>query len=193
MARIGILGGTFDPPHNGHIAIARAALKELGLDKILFIPAKIPPHKTKQHITSPEHRLNMLRLATSQINGFEVSDIEIKRSGPSFTVDTLEQLHAADPGAKLILIVGADNVTEIEGWYEPETIAGLASIAAAPRGDFPLMGKFADRIIFFSMPPTDISSSDIRNKVNAGRPINGLVPPDVADYIIKHGLYLKNE
>ncbi len=193
MARVGILGGTFDPPHNGHIAIARAALKELGLDKVVFIPARVPPHKTKRIIASPEDRFNMLRLAIDAYPDFEISRIELDRPGPSYTADTLERLRAIDPEAELVLLIGTDNVSEIEGWHEPERIATLATLAAANRPGFVPGGKYADKVAYFDMPPTDISSTEVRNRIRADKPITDLVPPDVESYIIKRRLYIKNE
>lgn len=193
MARIGILGGTFDPPHNGHIAIARAALKELGLSRIIFIPAKIPPHKMKRIIASPEHRTAMLRLAVEGYPGFEVSDIELGREGPSYTVDTLDELKKLYPDDELLLIIGADNVSEMEGWYQPLRILSLASVAAANRPEFWPSGRFADRVINFWMPPMDVSSTEIRNRLRAGFPVTGMVPSGVEDYIIRNRLYIDHE
>jgi nicotinate-nucleotide adenylyltransferase len=193
LARVGILGGTFDPPHNGHIAIARAALKELGLDKVVFIPARIPPHKTKRIIASPEDRFNMLRLAIDAYPDFEISRIELDRPGPSYTADTLERLRAIDPETELVLLIGTDNVSEIEGWHEPERIATLATLAAANRPGFNPGGKYADRVVYFDMPPMDISSTEVRNRIRADMPITDLVPPEVESYIIKRRLYISNE
>jgi nicotinate-nucleotide adenylyltransferase len=193
LARVGILGGTFDPPHNGHIAIARAALTELSLDKVIFIPARIPPHKTKRIIAAAEDRVNMLQLEIGRYPDFEISRIELDRPGPSYTADTLQELRALYPETELILLMGADNVSEIEGWHEPERIAALAVLAAANRPKFNPGGKYADRVVYFEMPPTDISSTEIRNRIKAQKPITDLVPPEVEDYIIKRGLYVNNE
>jgi nicotinate-nucleotide adenylyltransferase len=190
LTRVGILGGTFDPPHNGHIAIARAALRELRLDKVLFIPARMPPHKSKQIIAPAEDRFNMLGLAIDYKPGLEISRIELDRPGPSYTADTLERLHESYPEAGFVLLIGADNVSEIEGWHEPERIVALSLVAAANRPGFNPGGKYADRVVYFDMPPTDISSTEIRDRIKADKPITGLVPADVEDYIIKHRLYI---
>jgi len=193
LARIGILGGTFDPPHNGHIAIAIAALNELELSKVIFIPAKNPPHKIASILAPAEHRINMLRLAIDGLPDFEVSDIELKREGLSFTADTLEELGALYPHDELVLIIGADNVSEMEGWHQPMRILSLATVAAANRPDFFPAGRLADRVINFWMPPTDISSTEIRNRIRAGLSISGLVTSRVENYILVNKLYLSNE
>jgi nicotinate-nucleotide adenylyltransferase len=193
LARVGILGGTFDPPHNGHIAIAMAALKELRLDKVVFIPARVPPHKTKLIIAAPEDRFNMLRLAIDEYRGMEISRIELDRSGPSYTADTLEKLHIIDPDTEFVLLIGADNVSEIEGWYEPERITALATLAAANRPGYDPGGKYAERVVYFDMPPTDISSTQVRNRVKANKAISDLVSSEVENYIVRHRLYTNNE
>ncbi len=189
MARVGILGGTFDPPHNGHIAIANAALGELGLDKVLFIPVGVPPHKPRQIMASSNDRIQMLRLAIENYSHFEISRIEIDRPGPSYTADTLEQLGALYSETELILIIGSDNISEIEGWHEPDRIFGLATIAAANRPGFTPAGKYVRKIIYFEMPPSEISSTLIREQIKAGKSISEFVPPGVGAYITKHGLY----
>jgi nicotinate-nucleotide adenylyltransferase len=192
LSRIGILGGTFDPPHNGHIAIAKAAVKGLKLDKVIFIPAKIPPHKMRQAMASPADRANMLKLAIIGQSGFEISDLELQRQGPSFTADTLQELHQIYPNDELILLIGADNISEIETWHQPENIFALATLAAANRPGFAPDGKYNSQIIQFEMPPTDISSTEIRRRINTGLPITGLVPKLVEDYIIEYKLYVQS-
>ena len=189
MSRVGILGGTFDPPHNGHIALARAALVELKLDKVIFVPSLIPPHKIKKSIASSEDRMNMLRLAIEGIATFEVSDIELRREGPSFTVDTLTQLRNINPDTEIFLLIGCDNVSEISTWREPDRIAELATIAAANRPGFEPNGQFKDKVLFFDMRPTDISSTAIRDRRKAGESISEMVPAKVQDYIERQGLY----
>jgi nicotinate-nucleotide adenylyltransferase len=189
VARIGILGGTFDPPHNGHIAIAWAALDEFRLAKIIFIPAKIPPHKLKKNIAPQQDRINMLSLAVAGHDKFEISDIELHREGPSYTVDTLTRLHQLYPNDELVLLIGADNVVEMETWREPDKIAALSTIAAVNRPGFTPKGRFADKVVLFEMPPSEISSTDIRKKIRAGLPITGMVPEAVEEYILSHRLY----
>ena len=192
MARIGILGGTFDPPHNGHIAIAEAALKELGLNKIIFIPAGSPPHKTKQPVSSKEDRLEMLRLTIEGKPAYEISDIEISRSGPSYTVDTLHYLNEHYPRDQFYYIIGSDNVSEMETWRLPDEIIQLATVAAANRPGFISSGIFRDKVIYFNMMACDISSTMIRKRVKSDISIKGLVSPAVEEYIKEKGLYLHN-
>jgi len=189
---VGILGGTFDPPHNGHIAIARAALKELRLSKIIFIPALIQPHKAAKTATPAENRINMLRLALTGENKFEISDIELRRKGPSFTVDTLEDLRGSYPADQFFLIIGADNVSEIESWQEPERIFELAAVCAANRPKYEASGRFAREIKYFRMPLVDISSTEIRARIRTGQSVSGMIAPEVERYITDKGLYLND-
>lgn len=189
MARVGILGGTFDPPHLGHIAIANAALEQLNLDKIIFIPASIPPHKMKRTTASPLDRLEMLRLALGKNGRFEISEIEILRDGASFTVDTLEALGKSHPSDQLFLLIGADNVSEIETWRQPERIFELVTVAAANRPGYKPHGKFSSSIIYFTMPPADISSTDIRDRIKSGSSCEEMLPADVSKYIELNNLY----
>lgn len=192
MTRIGILGGTFDPPHNGHLALASAALDELGLNKIIFIPANIPPHKPDLIISPGGDRLNMLRLAIDSIEHFELSDIELRRKGNSYTIDTLSELKKTFSSDELYFIIGADNVIEMEKWHRPNDIFKLAKIAAANRPGYKPEGKFADNVVYFMMPSNDISSTAIRELVGANKSIHEYVPEAVEKYIYKHLLYKAN-
>jgi nicotinate-nucleotide adenylyltransferase len=192
LARIGILGGTFDPPHNGHIAIAEAALKELRLDKIIFIPAGLPPHKTKRPVSSKADRLEMLRLTIKGKRQFEISEIEIDRAGPSYTVDTLRYLCEHNPHDQFFYLIGADNISEMETWRLPNEIIELVTVAVASRPGFTSSGIFRDKVIYFNMTAVDISSTKIRNRVKLNLPIEGLIPLDVEEYIREKGLYLDN-
>lgn len=189
MANIGILGGTFDPPHNGHLALAKNAIKSLDLTKVLFVPSHIPPHKSHQKISSDSDRLKMLALAIADSKIYHISTIELERSGYSFTVDTLRQIKAEYPGDKILFLIGADNISEIESWRSPDEIFKLASVAAFTRPGFKITGKYANKIIYFDMEPLDLSSTDIRNLVRRGESISGLLPKSVAEYISASGLY----
>lgn len=193
MARIGILGGTFDPPHNGHIAIARAALDELNLLKVIFIPANMQPHKNNIEITPAIERIAMLRLAIAGNDKFEISDIELHRDGPSYTVDTLIKLRELYPPDELMLLIGADNVQEMESWFKADEIAELCTIAAVNRPGFTPAGRFIQKMVFFHMSPVDISSTEIRRRLKARHPITGMIPKLVEDYILNHRLYIANE
>lgn len=189
MPRLGILGGTFDPPHNGHMAIAAAALKECRLDKVIFIPAKYPPHKPAGEISSESDRLNMLKLAVDDRSEFEISDLELKRDGISYTIDTLREVKKLFGRFEILFIIGADNIAEMEGWYRPEAILDSATVVAFNRPGFEPAGKYKSRIKMLGMPPVDISSTEIRNKIKTGEDVAGLLPGAVLDYIEKNGLY----
>jgi nicotinate-nucleotide adenylyltransferase len=196
-ARVGILGGTFNPPHVGHLACARQALLELGLDRVLLVPTRIPPHKTAEQDPGPEHRLQMCRLAAAGEDGVEVCDLELRRPGPSYTVDTLKELHERDPGAELSFIVGGDVARTFPEWHEPERILDVARLAVIEREDAgreeitralaPLHP--GERLRFLNMPPIDISSSMVRDRIREGAAIDDLVPLPVARYIAREGLY----
>jgi nicotinate-nucleotide adenylyltransferase len=191
--RIGILGGTFNPPHLGHLVCAQEAYLQLALDRVMLIPARIPPHKPVEDEPGAEHRYELCRCD----GRFEVSDLEIGRSGPSYTVDTLAQLNSQAPDNELFLIVGGDVAAGLRSWREPERVLSLATIAVAKRRgtararvDAALDGLAGgERAEFFRMPRIGISSTDIRRRVRAGEPIAYLTPDPVIDYIAGHGLY----
>jgi nicotinate-nucleotide adenylyltransferase len=195
--RLGILGGTFNPPHLGHLVCAQEAYLQLGLERVLLIPARIPPHKPVDEEPGAEHRLELCRLAVGDDARFEVSDLEIKRDGPSYTVDTLEELHSQAPDSELFLIVGGDVAAGLPRWREPERVLSLSTLAVAkrrgtPRGDIDsaldsLRG--GERTEFFRMPRIGFSSTMVRRRVRAGEPIRYIVPDSVASYINEHRLY----
>lgn len=197
MATIGLLGGTFNPPHVAHLVCAMEARDQLGLDGVRLIPAGIPPHKEAPSDPGAEVRVALCELAAASEPGLEVIRLEVDRAGPSYTVDTLRQLHASAPEDDLIFIVGGDQAHGLPDWRDPEGVLSLARIAVANRGDTSpeairercagLAG--ADRITFFTMPRLDVSSTDIRARAAAGRPIRHLVPGPVADRIAADGLY----
>ena len=203
-AQIGVLGGTFDPIHVGHVAVAHAARRELGLDEVLVIPAAHPPHKPGVPMAPAEDRLAMVELAVADEPGLVASRIELDRSGPSWTVDTLEALHD-DAGARpderdvaLTLILSADAFAGLPTWHEPERLLRLARVAVAPRPgharpsfeDLPShLRELAAATVFLAGPNIDVSATDIRRRVAAGHPIDGLVAPAVARYIEAHHLY----
>ena len=189
-ARLGILGGTFDPIHNGHVLLAQAVSERLPLDRILFVPAADPPHKGDQ-VASAAHRLQMVRLAIDGLDGFEVSCVEIDREGPSYTVDTLRQLSARHEDNDLFLIIGADNIADLSSWYDPEGVLELATVVSGTRAEAAGTGsdRFAHRIQRLPTPAYDISSTDIRQRLQLGLPIRYLVPEAVERYVAEHGLY----
>ena len=204
-ARIGILGGTFDPIHNGHLAIADAARGCLGLDRVIFIPAGRPWLKARSlgQVTDAEHRMAMVRLAIEGCPHFEASSMEVERPGLTYTVDTLAELKARDSGSsgrtEMYLILGMDSMRELRRWHEPERLFEMCVVVAVSRPDtdditpssfehdFPAA---ADRFRLLRGPMLDISATDVRNRVAEGRPIDGRVPASVERYIREHGLYL---
>ena len=199
--RLGILGGTFNPPHLGHLVCAQEAHSQLGLDRVLFVPARIPPHKPVEHEPGPEHRLEMCRLAVAGDGRFAVSDMELQREGPSFTVDTLKALSTQVPQDELVLILGGDIAAGLTEWHEPEQVLELATVAIAERRGTPrdavdrtlaqLTG--GDRARFFAMPRIEVSSTMLRRRVSPGQPIRYFVPDQVEEYIQRHGLYSQKE
>ncbi|MGB0097384.1 MAG: nicotinate-nucleotide adenylyltransferase [Solirubrobacteraceae bacterium] len=195
--RVGILGGTFNPPHFGHLVCAQEAYLQLRLDRVVLIPALIPPHKPIEHEPGAEHRVELCRRAVHGDPRFTVSDLEIRRPGLSYTVDTLTELHSQAPDNKLFLIVGGDVAAGLRDWQEPERVLSLASLAVAKRRgtsrsavDAALHSlRGGERAEFFPMPRIGVSSTMIRRRVRAGEPIKYLVPDAVADYIDRHNLY----
>ncbi len=195
--RLGILGGTFNPPHLGHLVSAQEAYLHLGLDRVMFIPARIPPHKPVEDEPGVEHRLELCRLAVRGDERFAVSDVEVVRDGPSYTVDTLEELTSKAPDSELFLILGGDIAAGLPEWHEPEKVLSLSTLAIAERPGTTrsqiegALGRLrgADRATFFPMPTIDLSSTEIRRRVRAGQPIRYIVPDAVAAYIRDNQLY----
>jgi len=199
---LGILGGTFNPPHLGHLALAGHAREELGLGKVLLMPVHTPPHKTPGVDPGPEHRLRMCELAVAEAEGLEACGLEVERGGASYTVDTLSAIHAKHPDARLSFIVGADTARTLRSWREPRRLLGLASLAVATRTgssreqvlatlrDLGRQGEQASTDVrFLEMEPIELSSSGVRRSAAQGEPIEELVGPAVAAYIAEHGLY----
>jgi nicotinate-nucleotide adenylyltransferase len=195
--RIGVFGGTFNPPHLGHLVCAQEAYVQLGLDLVMLIPVFTPPHKPLEDDPGPEHRLEMCRRAVTGDERFAVSALEISRPGPSYTVDTLQELHAKEPDNELFLILGGDVAAGLPSWREPATVVELATPAVVNRRGTP-RARAAEglselpggaRARFFSMPWIGVSSTMIRRRVKTGLPIRYLVPDAVASYIEAKGMY----
>jgi len=195
--RTGILGGTFNPPHLGHLICAQEAYLQLELDRVTLIPARIPPHKRVEEEPGPDHRLELCRAAVGGDDRFDVSDLEIVREGPSYTVDTLELLHSREPETELFLIVGGDIAAGLPRWREPERVLSLATLAVAGRRgtsrgevDDALSGLAGgERARFFQMPTIGVSSTVLRRRVHDGQSIRYYVPDSVVSYIDRHRLY----
>jgi nicotinate-nucleotide adenylyltransferase len=194
--RLGLLGGTFNPPHIGHLVCAQQALAQLELDRVLLVPVHEPPHKGIEADPGVEHRVQLCRHAVEGDERVDVSLVDADVPGPSYTVGTLRRLHERCPGDELTFIVGGDMALSLPTWREPRTILELAELGVAERegvrrADIAerLSGLGVDRVRFFDMPRLDVSSSLIRRFVAAGRPIRYLVPDGVAGYIEQTGLY----
>ncbi|MEX2246335.1 MAG: nicotinate-nucleotide adenylyltransferase [Dehalococcoidia bacterium] len=193
--RVGLLGGTFDPVHNGHLSLAEHAMTGLRLDEMLFVPAGEPWRKGHREITAGEHRLAMLRLAIEGSDAFGICDIELRRPGPTYTADTVEELAGERLDDEFWFVLGADALADIPHWHEPERIVRHAKLGVAARAGEDLMAavgavpQFTGRIEVFEMPRVDISSTDVRIWVASGRSVAGMVPPAVEAYIRERGLY----
>ncbi|MBT3343429.1 MAG: nicotinate-nucleotide adenylyltransferase [Gemmatimonadetes bacterium] len=189
--RLGVLGGTFDPIHCGHVLLAQGVREQLDLDRVLFIPAADPPHKSSEHLTSAQHRWTMVERALDGLDGLQPSPLEIERGGTSYTVDTLRHLSADHPAADLHLIIGADNVCDLSTWHDPDGILAIARVVAGARRQVGSAGddRYSDRMIHLDTPLFEVSSTTIRQRLRDGRPIRYLVPPAVEDYIRQHHLY----
>lgn len=194
MKRIGLLGGTFDPPHAGHVELARAAKETLQLDEVIFVPAFKNPLKQRK-ATSSKQRLEMVRLALENEPDFSYSDIEISRGGPSYTIDTVSELSYVRP-ADYWVIIGSDALTEIEGWKNWERLLKLTRLGVAVRPPQTsnqlaemLNPEVLPRIDWISMPPRDLSSTEIRLRIQEGRPVHGLLASNVLGYIQREKLY----
>lgn len=190
--KIGVFGGTFNPPHNGHIRLAKAAADELKLDKLLVIPSCIPPHKIAAKLADGQERLEMCRLAFGCDPRFEVSPMELERGSRSYTVETLRELKALYPDSELYFIVGSDMLESFDKWYLWQEILSLSVLCAASREegyspDLSRFGKLAERIKIITLDPLEVSSTQIRN--SAGEVSTELLDPKVAAYIREHGLY----
>jgi len=204
MRKAGILGGTFDPIHTGHLIMAENAREEAGLEQVLFVPARKPPHKLDQSICDVKHRLEMVRLATQNNPFFEVSEIESARPEASYSVDTVKQLKKANPGTEFYFIIGGDSLLELHTWREPERLVQLCEFVVAIRPEDDLerikgsglglsseaVEKLTRHVI--TSNPIGISASQIRNRVAQGRSIKYLVPAEVEQYIKEHNLYNPN-
>lgn len=192
--RLGIFGGTFDPPHDGHVAVAKDVADALRLDRVLWMPVGELPHKSRQDITPVSLRLEMAHAAAATDARFEVSEAETERAGRSYTVDTLRALRSGFPHATLYFIVGADEYDAFGGWREPEQILELARLAVVDRegaraADIIPDVVGADAADFVPVQRIDISSTQVRVQVSAGHDAVDLVPPAVATIIEREGLY----
>ncbi len=197
--RIGLLGGTFDPPHLGHLVVAQEAAWRLQLGQVLFLPARQNPLKAGEPVTSAEHRRRMVELAIADNHLFALSTADLERPAPSYTVDLLRRLRAErGAGAALYFLMGADILPELPRWHQPEELLALATLVAVNRPGWPRphasrlereLPAARGRILVLSAPGVDISSTQLRERVRAGQPIRYLTPPAVEGYVAEQGLY----
>ncbi len=193
------MGGTFNPIHNGHLFLAEYAYEQIGLDTILFMPSKKPPHKASLEVASGEDRRKMTELAILDNPHFEISAIELEREGVTFTCDTLTELTMDHPDTEYYFIIGADSLFQITEWKTPQVVFNLCTVVAAGRNHLPksqmeqqvkrLTEEYGASIILLDMPTIEISSADIRERIVKGKSIRYYVPSQVQSYIEEHGLY----
>lgn len=199
--RLGIFGGTFDPVHYGHLLLAETCRQQCRLNHVWFVPAAVPPHKQEEQLTEAARRVDMLRLAIAGHLSFAVADLEVKRGGVSYTVETLEEIQRTVPDAELFLLMGGDSIRDLPTWRDPARICDLATPVVVQRRDAPeidwsVLRKFVepDRLAAMSqykvdMPVIELSSTAIRDAIRAGKSIRFQTPRAVEQYIENHGLY----
>ena len=188
VPRVGVFGGLFNPPHIGHLALCQEAAWQLGLERIVLVPTGRPSHRSAPR-EAPEMRLRLAQAAALGNPMFTVSRLEVDRSGPSYTVDTLRELSHRYPGSSLHLLIGADQLAAMDTWHEPASIVRLARLAAALRPGIEVERAATPHLDWVEMPQIDISSSLVRERVRTGRPIRYLVPDAVRELIVAEGLY----
>jgi nicotinate-nucleotide adenylyltransferase len=197
VRRLGILGGTFDPPHYAHLVLAENARVQLALDRVLFVPAGDPPHKTGQPHTAVNDRVAMVEVAIVDNPAFSLSRVDVDRPGPHYTVRTLALLQQQHPSAELFFIIGEDSLSEFHTWRDPDGIVRQAQLAVMHRPGWQVdFGRLTqavpairERLVWLDVPVLDLSSTELRCRVRQGLPIRYLVPPLVEDYIRRHDLH----
>lgn len=197
---LGIMGGTFDPVHYGHLIAAEYARHEFKLEQVIFMPAARPPHKEIEQVLESNHRYEMVKRAIDGNPAFTISDLEMKRTGNSYTIDTIRYYLKDYPGTAVFFIMGADSLLTMDTWKNYQTLAGLCQFIVVTRPGYvidenePVLKKLPatlwENVHFLPIPGLDISSSDIRERVTTGRPIKYLLPLEVEQYIRQKGLYL---
>ena len=187
--RIGVFGGSFDPVHNAHLIVARLAAEQLQLDRVVFTVAASQPLKRGRHAATAEQRLRMVALAVAGIPDFLADGRELNRPPPSYTIDTVRELAAENPGAELVLIMGADVASRLDQWRDPDAIRSLATIAVCHRDELP--DPSSQLLAGFVVPAMAISSTAIRSRAATGKSLAGWVPPSVADYIVASQIYVE--
>lgn len=196
MSRLGILGGTFDPIHHGHLIVASYAAHDLRLDQVLMMPAQSPPHKIGQDISPASHRVRMIELAIGPDPRLMLSDADLRSGEPSYTSALLERVQQEHPRDDLVFIIGADSLRDLPTWHRPDLIIQHADLGVARRPGVVIedsmlntLPRLRERSSIFTSPLIDISSTDVRTRAREGKPITWLVPPEVERYIVDQSLY----
>lgn len=199
MPYVGIFGGTFDPIHLGHLALANGVLHQVGLDRVLFLPNRQPPHKNGVRVTPAEHRAAMVRLAIADNPRFGYSDLELRRVGASYTIDTVRELQAIYPDWRMAFLVGMDSLLDITSWREYQALLGLIDLVVVNRPGFPaekgeamlaeLGPELSGRIRMVQIPGVAVASRELRRLAGEGYPLRYLVPDAVERYLLEHRLY----
>lgn len=197
MSRLGILGGTFDPIHHGHLIMASYAADDLDLDRVLIMPAQTPPHKLDRSISNADDRVEMIRLAIESDPRLELSTLDLQSDAPSYTADLLDRMRTEHPRDELIFVIGADSLRDLPTWHRPDLVIERADLAVARRPGVEIDDQVLDalpglreRVSVFTSPLIDISATDIRRRVRDAKPITWLVPPAVERYIVDRHLYI---
>jgi nicotinate-nucleotide adenylyltransferase len=199
IRRLGVIGGTFDPPHYAHLVLAETARVQLGLDCVLFVPAGQPPHKSGRPLASAADRAALVEAAIADNPAFRLSRVDLDRPGPHFTVETLALLQAQNPTAELYLLIGGDSLAELHHWRDPAGVVRQARLAVMPRpgwhADMDALERLhpgiGARITWLDAPALDLSSTDLRRRLHAGLPVRYLVPPAVEAYLREHALHME--
>ncbi|MBU1613802.1 nicotinate-nucleotide adenylyltransferase [bacterium] len=194
MDNVGLMGGTFNPIHLGHLLAAKEAKEKFGLTRVIFIPSYLPPHKEDKDLISAKHRFNMTSVALDGREGFSISDIEIKRGGKSYAIDTIREFRKIyGPKTDFYFIVGVDAINEIDTWKDFDQLIKICRFigVARPGSELCLVQEYLKAVSLLNVRTLPISSTEIREKIRKGMPINDLVPRKVAEYIFKHRLYQK--
>ncbi|MBN1955361.1 MAG: nicotinate-nucleotide adenylyltransferase [Anaerolineae bacterium] len=197
MSRLGVLGGTFDPPHYGHLALAEAAHVQLGLERVLFVPAGEPPHKPQRPLTAAGHREAMVEAAIAANPAFALSRVDLERPGPHYTVDMLALLRQEHPQAELFFLLGGDSLAQFLHWRDPAGIIRQARLAVMRRPGWKAslaaleeaLPGIAQRLVWLDAPRLALSGTGLRRRARQGLPLHGMVPPAVEEYIQRHRLY----
>ena len=201
--KLGVFGGTFDPVHNGHLAAAEHVRARMDLDRVLFVPAGLPWFKAGRIVSDAKHRLEMTRVATAGNPHFAVSDMEVLRDGPTYTIDTLAALRQEmGAGVEFYVILGADALNELHRWRRPAAVLGMATVVGVMRAGVDAVDRAAlesirdgasDEVVIVDGPLVDISAADVRRRMKEGLSVRGLIPQGVEDYAKRHGLYGRKE